>query len=174
MAETRGVKEYAKSLLQLLEASSESMNPIEVISSVIQTLPSEHQRPSKIQKISNFSADRADHYNLNKYGDKFMWECPENLRDRFSQNGQSLRRKLTPLEGVNRRVRVDNSPAENMSQSVFSRSSGQFAAPSVPSRRDNFRLRKPNTSRPPSMHVDDYVARERNVDGTTSNVIAVP
>ncbi|GKC84492.1 embryo defective protein, partial [Tanacetum coccineum] len=27
---------------------------------------------------------------------------------------------------------------------------------------------------PPSMHVDDYVARERNVDGTTSNVIAVP
>ncbi|KAK6147265.1 hypothetical protein DH2020_018177 [Rehmannia glutinosa] len=35
--------------------------------------------------------------------------------------------------------------------------------------------RKPNTSRPPSMHVDDYVARERNADGTnSSNVIAVP
>lgn len=100
-----------------------------------------------------------------------MWECPENLRD----NGQSLRRKLTPLEGVNRRLRVDNSPSENMTQSAFSRGSGQFPAPSIPTRRDTFRLRKPNTSRPPSMHVDDYVARERNVDGTTSsNVIAVP
>lgn len=171
-ATSRKVKEYANSLLQLLQTPSESD---EVISNVFQSLSSELQRPSKIQKISKFSSDRVEHYNLNSYGDKFMWECPENLRDRFSQNGQSLRRKLTPLEGASRRPRVDNSPSENMSQSAFSRGSGQFTAPSGPTRRDTFRLRKPNTSRPPSMHVDDYVARERNVDGTTSsNVIAIP
>ncbi|KVH90545.1 Protein virilizer [Cynara cardunculus var. scolymus] len=172
-ATSRQVKEHANSLLLLLQRPSESDD---VVSSIFQSLSSELQGPSKIQKISNFSIDRVEHYNLDSYADKFMWECPENLRDRFSQTGQSLRRKLTPLEaGASRRPRVDNSPAENMSQSAFSRGSGQFAAPSGPTRRDTFRLRKPNTSRPPSMHVDDYVARERNVDGTTSsNVIAVP
>lgn len=174
-ATSRQVKEYANSLLLLLQRPSDSVKADDVVSSIFQSLSSELQGPSKIQKISNFSIDRVEHYNLDSYADKFMWECPENLRDRFSQTGQSLRRKLTPLEGASRRPRVDNSPAENMSQSAFSRGSGQFAAPSGPTRRDTFRLRKPNTSRPPSMHVDDYVARERNVDGTTSsNVIAVP
>lgn len=163
------VREYANSLLDLLEKPSESVNSDEVISSVFKSLANENQGPLKIQKISNFSVDRVEHHNLNTCGDKFMWECPENLR----QNGQSLRRKVTPLEGANRRPRVDNSQAENMSQSVFSRGSGQFTAPSGPTRRDTFRLRKPNTSRPPSMHVDDYVARERNDGTTSSNVIAV-
>ncbi|KAK1417128.1 hypothetical protein QVD17_26250 [Tagetes erecta] len=168
------VKEYANSLRILLETPTDSIKDNDVIASVFQSVSSEVQRPSKIQKISSFSADRLDLLSLNSYGDKFMWECPENMRDPFSQNGQSLRRKLTPLEGANRRPRVDNSIGENTSQSAFSRGSGQFTAPSGPTRRDTFRLRKPNTSRPPSMHVDDYVARERNDGTTSSNVIAVP
>ncbi|XP_023749137.1 protein virilizer homolog isoform X2 [Lactuca sativa] len=165
------VNEYAESLSRLLQTPNESLKP-DVISSVVEEslFP---KRPSKIQKISNFTLDRSEHYNLNIYGDKFTWECPENLRDK---TGQSLRRKLTPLEGTNRRPRVENAPAENTNQSPFSRGpGGQFTTPVGPTRRDTFRLRKPNTSRPPSMHVDDYVARERN-DGTTtsSNVISVP
>ncbi|XP_071701386.1 protein virilizer homolog isoform X2 [Rutidosis leptorrhynchoides] len=162
------VREHVNSLLNLLEKTSESPISDEVISSVSKSLANENQPPSKIQKISNFSMDRLEHHNLD---DKFMWECPESLR----QNGDSSRRKLALLDGANRRPRLDNSQAENMSPSVFSRGgSGQFPAPSGPTRRDTFRLRKPNTSRPPSMHVDDYVARERNDSTTSSNVIAVP
>ncbi|KAI7728685.1 hypothetical protein M8C21_019056 [Ambrosia artemisiifolia] len=168
------VKEYANSLLLLLQTPDDSVKDNDTIASVFQSISSEGQRPSKIQKMSTFSADRLDLLSLHSYGDKFMWECPENMRDPFSQNGQSLRRKLTPLESATRRPRVDNSLGENTSQSAFSRGSGQFTAPSGPTRRDTFRLRKPNTSRPPSMHVDDYVARERNDGTTSSNVIAVP
>ncbi|KAF5772922.1 putative protein virilizer [Helianthus annuus] len=168
------VKEYADSLLRLLQTADDSVKDDDAFASVFQSISSEGQRPSKIQKMSSFSVDRFDLLSLNSYGDKFMWECPENMRDPFSQNGQSLRRKLTPLEGANRRPRVDNPLGENTSQSAFSRGSGQFTAPSGPTRRDTFRLRKPNTSRPPSMHVDDYVARERNDGATSSNVIAVP
>ncbi|KAL8217068.1 hypothetical protein R6Q57_023905 [Mikania cordata] len=168
------VKEYANSLSLLLQMPDDSVKGNDVIASVFQSMSSESQRPSKIQKISKFSVDRVDFLSLNSYGDKFMWECPENMRDPFSQNGQSLKRKLTPMDGATRRPRVDNSLGENTSQSAFSRGSGQFAAPSGLTRRDTFRLRKPNTSRPPSMHVDDYVARERNDGTTSSNVIAVP
>ncbi|KAL4591857.1 hypothetical protein LXL04_004831 [Taraxacum kok-saghyz] len=155
---------HTNSLSRLLQTPNESLKP-ELVSSVPELLP---KRPSKIQKISNFTLDRAEHYNLTTYGDKFTWECPENLRDK---TGQSLRRKLTPLEGPNRRPRPENAPPENTNQTAFSR---QFTPPVGPTRRDTFRLRKPNTSRPPSMHVDDYVARERN-DGTgSSNVISIP
>ncbi|XP_076952954.1 protein virilizer homolog [Bidens hawaiensis] len=167
-------KEHANSLLLLLQTPDDSAKDNDAIAGVFKSMPSESQRPSKIQKISNFSVDRADLLSLHSYGDKFMWECPENMRDPFSQNGQSLRRKLTPLEGANRRPRVDNPLGENPSQSAFSRGSTPFTAPSGLTRRDTFRLRKPNTSRPPSMHVDDYVARERNDGTTSSNVIAVP
>ncbi|KAI3829915.1 hypothetical protein L1987_04047 [Smallanthus sonchifolius] len=167
-------KEYANSLLLLLQTPNDSVKDNDSIASVFWSMSSEGQHPSKIQKISNFSIDRVDLLSLNSYGDKFMWECPENMRDPFSQNGQSLRKKLTPLEGATRRPWVDNSLGDNTSQSAFSRGSGQFTAPSGLTRRDTFRLRKPNTSRPPSMHVDDYVARERNDGTTSSNVIAVP
>ncbi|KAI3682539.1 hypothetical protein L1987_82588 [Smallanthus sonchifolius] len=167
-------KEYANSLLLLLQTPNDSVKDDDSIASVFRSMSSEGQHPSKIQKISSFSIDRVDLLSLNSYGDKFMWECPENMRDPFSQNGQSLRKKLTPLEGAARRPRVDNFLGENTSQGAFSRGSGQFTAPSGLTRRDTFRLRKPNTSRPPSMHVDDYVARERNDGTTSSNVIAVP
>ncbi|KAI3523135.1 hypothetical protein L1887_01192 [Cichorium endivia] len=153
---------HANSLLHLLQTPNESSKPDDLTSMFFDSFT---KPPSKIQKISNFTLDRAEHYNLNTYGDKFTWECPENLRDKTSQ---SLRRKLTPIEATNRRPRVENAPAEN------SRNSGQFTPPVGPTRRDTFRLRKPNTSRPPSMHVDDYVARERNDGSTTSNVISVP
>nr|XP_043628219.1 protein virilizer homolog isoform X2 [Erigeron canadensis] len=167
------VKEYANSLLALLEKPSDSINSDEINSSVYKSLANQNQGPLKMQKISNFSVDRLEHYNLNTFGDKFMWDCPENLRDRFSQSSQSIRRKPTPLEAANRRPRAENVVAENVNQNTFSRG-GQFIAPSGPTRRDAFRLRKPNTSRPPSMHVDDYVARERNDGTTSSNVIAIP
>ncbi|KAL2534542.1 embryo defective [Abeliophyllum distichum] len=115
-----------------------------------------------------------DDYSLDEFGDEFFWECPENLRDRLAQTGLPQKRKISSLEGPNRRPRGDNAAAEAITQSTFSRGSVPLAAPSGPTRRDTFRQRKPNTSRPPSMHVDDYVARERNADGTNSNVIAVP
>lgn len=131
------------------------------------------QSSSKIHKLKDCSSERVEDFSLSGFGDKFTWECPENLRDRMSQTALSAKRKMSSLEGVSRRPRGDQSPAETMAQTSYSRGLGA-AVPSVPSRRDNFRLRKPNTSRPPSMHVDDYVARERNVDGTTSsNVITV-
>lgn len=103
--------------------------------------------------------------------DKFLWECPEILPDK----GGALpaKRKLASLEGLGRRARGENPPADISASGSFSRGSGPASAPPGPTRRDNFRLRKPNTSRPPSMHVDDYVARERNVDGGT-DVIAIP
>lgn len=102
--------------------------------------------------------------------DKFVWECPETLPDKSSL---SLKRKMSPLDAPGRRGRGDNAPNDHIASTAFSRGSGPSAPSSGPTRRDNFRLRKPNTSRPPSMHVDDYVARERNIDGG-SDVIAVP
>ncbi|KAG5544925.1 hypothetical protein RHGRI_017401 [Rhododendron griersonianum] len=62
-----------------------------------------------------------------------------------------------------------------MGQDTFSRGSGPPIDHAGPTRRDTFRQRKPNSSRPSYMHADDYVARERSVDVTSSsNVIAVP
>lgn len=103
--------------------------------------------------------------------DKFLWECPEILPDK----GGALpaKRKLASVEGPGRRARGENPPADVSATGSFSRVSGPPSAPSGPTRRDTFRLRKPNTSRPPSMHVDDYVARERNVDSGT-DAIAIP
>lgn len=102
--------------------------------------------------------------------DKFLWECPETLPDKSSL---SLKRKMSPLDAPGRRARGDNTSTDHMASGAFPRGSGPSAPATGPTRRDNFRLRKPNTSRPPSMHVDDYVARERNIDGV-SDVIAVP
>ncbi|KAF6147683.1 hypothetical protein GIB67_003014 [Kingdonia uniflora] len=106
-------------------------------------------------------------------GDNFVWDCPDTLRDRLSSlSALSAKRKATSMEmGPNRRSRIDNSGAEIISSNVFTRAS---SVSSGPTRRDSFRHRKPNTSRPPSMHVDDYVARERNIDGvsSSSNVVS--
>lgn len=169
------VTEAANSLLLLLQSSTGSVKAEDVISSCGRLVPSDISGSSRIRKIENSSVDRrVEHYTLTEFGDKFMWECPENLRDRFSQTALPVKRKMSSLDGANRRPRGDNSPSEAIPPN-FSRGSGPFTVASGPIRRDTFRLRKPNTSRPPSMHVDDYVARERNVDGTTSsNVIAVP
>ncbi|KAG8097437.1 hypothetical protein GUJ93_ZPchr0013g36127 [Zizania palustris] len=73
-----------------------------------------------------------------EFGKRMVWELPDCSLDRQLMPGQSARRKLAL--------------GDNASHT----------------RRDTFRQRKPNTSRPPSMHVDDYVARERNIDGASS------
>ncbi|KAL7225923.1 hypothetical protein ACSBR1_021135 [Camellia fascicularis] len=167
------VKESAKSLLVLLQKPSGSVKTDDIISGALSS--SDVHVSSKMHKRADGSAGKAEDYNLGGLADKFLWECPENLRDRLSQTALPLKRKMPSLEGANRRPRGDNAPSETVVQNAFSTRSGPTIAPSGPSRRDTFRQRKPNTSRPPSMHVDDYVARERNVDGTTSsNVIAVP
>ncbi|CAI9097590.1 OLC1v1034059C1 [Oldenlandia corymbosa var. corymbosa] len=122
---------------------------------------------SRVHKIVDGSAERMEDHDLSEFGDKFAWDFPENLRDRLTETGQITKRKMSSLDGTSKRARVENASVETITQSTFSRSSLPPAT-SVPTRRDTFRLRKPNTSRPPSMHVDDYVARENN-----PNVIAV-
>ena len=78
------------------------------------------------------------------------------------------------MDGSGKPVKGETSVAEATGQNAFSRGMGSSTAPSGPTRRDTFRQHRPNTSRPPSMHVDNYVARERSVDGVSnSNVIAV-
>lgn len=102
--------------------------------------------------------------------DKFMWECPETLPERLLQTAPA-KRKMPPVEGLSRRGRGENSLAET-TQNTYSRGLGQSTTPTGPTRRDTFRQRKPNTSRAPSLHVDDYIAKERSADGVTnSNVI---
>ncbi|XP_065856562.1 protein virilizer homolog [Euphorbia lathyris] len=126
----------------------------------------------KIDQMSDTSAGKLDDFlNLGDFGEKFLWECPETLPDKSIPG----KRKLSSLDGAAKRAKGENSAADITSQSTFSRTLGPSTASSGPTRRDTFRQRKPNTSRPPSMHVDDYVARERNVDGSTnSNVISIP
>ncbi|KAH9287987.1 hypothetical protein KI387_032104, partial [Taxus chinensis] len=119
-------------------------------------------------------------YFLGRLADKFMWECPDSSPDRPTMPVPSLKRKTVSVDGSNRRQRGDGvgsvGGAEATATSSFVRTGGPTASSSGPSRRDTFRQRKPNTSRPPSMHVDDYVARERNNDGmsSSSNVVTVP
>lgn len=130
-------------------------------------------------KILSTAHVSAEHANSDLYlgvlGGKFCWECPETLPERLSQTTLPIKRKMPPAEGSNRRGRGDNSPAEISTQNSISRGLGPSTTPSGPTRRDTFRQRKPNTSRPPSMHVDDYVARERSADGgVASNAITVP
>ncbi|KAF8682053.1 hypothetical protein HU200_045513 [Digitaria exilis] len=98
-----------------------------------------------------------------EFAKRLVWELPDSSLDR--QLGQSARRKLALGENASRRVR-DNQVPEPTGQ--FSRGLSTTNASSGHTRRDTFRQRKPNTSRPPSMHVDDYVARERNIDGASS------
>ncbi|KAK6131594.1 hypothetical protein DH2020_034608 [Rehmannia glutinosa] len=166
------IKETSKLLLLLLQKSSGTE---EVDAEIANAYTSLLTPPvsSRIHKFTDRSVERIEDYSLDEA--TFFWECPENLRNRMTQTGLSAKRKISSLDGPNRHARGDNSVAETTSQSTFSRGSVPVTTPPGPTRRDTFRQRKPNTSRPPSMHVDDYVARERNADGTnSSNVIAVP
>ncbi|XP_051150201.1 protein virilizer homolog isoform X2 [Andrographis paniculata] len=165
------IKEVSRLLLLLLQ---KPMNPEEysAIASSYASLVSPIS--SRIYKFGDRKMDHIEDSTSDDIGAMFSWECPENLRNRLAQTGLSAKRKTSSLEGPNRHARGDALAAEATSQSTFSRGSAPVSTPTGPTRRDAFRLRKPNTSRPPSMHVDDYVARERNADGTnTSSVIAV-
>ena len=168
--------DYAKLLLLMLQNPAGSLDLGDIISSEdVPLSPNDVILSSRIHQMIDNSAEKVEDYCcLGGLEDKFLWECPETLPDRLLQTTLPAKRKMSSLEGPSRRARGDNSPAETVAQGAFSRALGPPSASSGPSRRDTFRLRKPNTSRPPSMHVDDYVARERNVDGVSnSNVIAV-
>ncbi|ESQ49495.1 hypothetical protein EUTSA_v10019873mg [Eutrema salsugineum] len=106
--------------------------------------------------------------------DKFSWECPETLPERLPQSSLPAKRKLPTVESSSRRAKGENSSVDIPTQSSIQRGLGSVSLPPAPTRRDTFRQRKPNTSRPPSMHVDDYVARERSVDTAgNSNAITI-
>ncbi|XP_043816325.1 protein virilizer homolog isoform X2 [Manihot esculenta] len=167
--------ESAKSLMLLLEKPTGSVALDHLMCSKgVSLLQNDVMVSQKMYHISDTNAGKSDDFlYLGDLGEKFLWECPETLPDRLSQSIPS-KRKLSSLDGAGKRVKGENSVAEVTGQNSFSRGLGPSATSSGPTRRDTFRQRKPNTSRPPSMHVDDYVARERNVDaGTNSNVIAV-
>ncbi|PIN17839.1 hypothetical protein CDL12_09499 [Handroanthus impetiginosus] len=165
------VKETANLLLLLLQKSfteEEATNASGCMSLFAPTVS------LRIHKIADRSMKHIEDHHLDEFEAKFFWECPENLRDRLTQTGVPGKRKISSVEGPSRHARGDNLVVEATAQSTFSRGTAPVTTPSGPTRRDTFRQRKPNTSRPPSMHVDDYVARERNADGNSSNVIAVP
>ncbi|MCL7035040.1 hypothetical protein MKW94_011950 [Papaver nudicaule] len=124
------------------------------------------------RKLDGYAEKADDYSSLGGLVDKFMWECPDSS-DRLGTSGLPQKRKMTSMEAPNRRSRGDN-PGVDLCPPPFTRGLGPPPASSGPTRRDTFRQRKPNTSRPPSMHVDDYVARERNVDGvsTGSNIVS--
>ncbi|XP_075637615.1 protein virilizer homolog isoform X2 [Castanea sativa] len=164
------VTKSTESLLSLLQKPTGSVKVDDIL---VPLLPNDVFISSKIHRLANGSTIKDDDYlNLGVLGDKFLWECPD---DRLSQTTISGKRKVSSVDGTSKRARGENSPAEVTPQGAYSRGLGPSNTPSGSTRRDNFRGRKPNTSRPPSMHVDDYVARERNIDNSSnSNVIAVP
>lgn len=131
--------------------------------------PSNEKTKESFQSIETID----DSYFVGALADKFMWECPDSSPDRPALPMPSLKRKSASVDGSNRRQRGDGigsgAGAEATATSLFVRTGGSTVSTSGPTRRDTFRQRKPNTSRPPSMHVDDYVARERNNDGMSSS-----
>ncbi|XVF76085.1 hypothetical protein PTKIN_Ptkin13bG0237800 [Pterospermum kingtungense] len=170
------VSESVKSLLLLFQNPTAAVKLDDTILYESLSFPQNNvQVPSRIHQFEEGIGEKADDdLYLGGFEDKFSWELPETLPDRLSQMALPTRRKLQPADSSNRRARGDNSVPEITNPTAFSRGLGPSTAPSGTTRRDTFRQRKPNTSRPPSMHVDDYVARERSVDGVTnSNVIAV-
>lgn len=88
--------------------------------------------------------------------DTIPWDCPKPLHERPVVTTRTLKRRvISTVEVASKRQRGDATVS-----AVASRTTVLVTS----SRRDTFRLRKPNTSRPPSMHVDDYVAREKSSD----------
>ncbi|KAM0980773.1 hypothetical protein COP2_014310 [Malus domestica] len=163
------VLESAKSLTLLLQKPSSLLKVDDVFSADSIPLPPNILVSSNIHIMPDGGAEMADDYLYQgSLGDKFQWDCPDK-----SSESNLKRKQPQSLDGPNRRARGENSTAETTNQNVFSRGLGSTIASSGPTRRDTFRQRKPNTSRPPSMHVDDYVARERNDGVSNSNVIAV-
>ncbi|KAH7554178.1 hypothetical protein JRO89_XS12G0126700 [Xanthoceras sorbifolium] len=162
-----------KALLLLLEKPTGSVNVDDIIFDEGILLSLDLPLSSNIHHMEDGNVEKADdHLYLAGLEDKFLWECPETLPDRLSQATLPTKRKMPPVEGLTRRTRGENSLTETTSQNTFSRGLGPSTTPSGPTRRDTFRQRKPNTSRAPSLHVDDYIAKERSVDGVSnSNVI---
>lgn len=161
----------ADSVQMVLEEGTDS--PSKVARSVVMTahlMPSLVDVPVNVESPFLFSnawkvVDSEEPFDCQEgeFAKRLVWELPDSSLDR--QLGQSARRKLALGENASRRVR-DNQVPEPTGQ--FSRGLNTANASSGHTRRDTFRQRKPNTSRPPSMHVDDYVARERNIDGASS------
>lgn len=167
------VTESTKNLLLVLQNFTGGVNDEVDAISLPSSLSSVTVSYSKIHKVASGSLRRIEENDLGEFGNKFVWECPENLRDRLTQTGASAKRKTPLTDGAIKRSKVENASSESISPAGLSR--GLVPPASLgPTRRDTFRQRKPNTSRPPSMHVDDYVARERNADGSNPNVITLP
>ncbi|XP_030553813.1 protein virilizer homolog [Rhodamnia argentea] len=165
------IPDSVKSLLLLLVNPIGAVDVVDIVFGEAVLSSNDDLVSTERQSVVDGCLERTDELlQLGGLGDKFLWECPETLPDKTAL---PLKRKMSSLEGQGRRGRGENAPSDLAASGAFSRGSGQSVASSGPTRRDTFRLRKPNTSRPPSMHVDDYVARERNVDGV-SDVIAVP
>ncbi|XP_021289040.1 uncharacterized protein LOC110420160 isoform X3 [Herrania umbratica] len=170
------VSESVKSLLLLFQKSTGTVKVDDTILNEILSLSqNDVQVPLRIHQMTQGNGGKADEdLYLGGFEDKFSWELPETLPDRLPQTALPTRRKLQPADSSTRRARGDNSVTEITNPNAFSRGLGPSTVLPGTTRRDTFRQRKPNTSRPPSMHVDDYVARERSVDGVAnSNVIAV-
>ncbi|KAI3939178.1 hypothetical protein MKX01_002046 [Papaver californicum] len=108
------------------------------------------------RKLDGYAEKADDYSSLGGLVDKFMWECPDSS-DRLGTSALPQKRKMTSMEVPNRRSRGNN-PGTDLTRGL--------GPPPL--------LLLPNTSRPPSMHVDDYAARERNVDGvsTGSNIVS--
>lgn len=122
---------------------------------------------ANVWKSTQEAEESSNEYNSGVFAEKFVWECPDSSPDRQPMSALLGKRKLTSADGAAKRMR-DNSGSEATGSNTFYRAVSMPSVSSAPSRRDTFRQRKPNTSRPPSMHVDDYVARERNIDGVSS------
>ncbi|XP_011094238.1 uncharacterized protein LOC105173993 isoform X2 [Sesamum indicum] len=161
------IKETANLLLRLLRKSSGTEEVDAAIASgytSLSTLPVS----SRIQRFANRSVGRIEEYSWDDFGATFFWECPENLRNRLAQTGLSAKRKISSLEGANRHTRGDNSVVEATSQNTFSRGSVPVTTPPGPTRRDTFRQRS-SSGRPPSIHVDVFMARQRERQGVAVN-----
>ncbi|GAB4834106.1 hypothetical protein Ancab_032360 [Ancistrocladus abbreviatus] len=171
-ANLQQVVESTKWLSFLLQKPIELVTLDKIVFGGVRLFSSDVPLFARIHLLTDGRTENEDDSDIGELGDMFQWECPENLRNRLSQAGLQGKRKMSSSDGAGRHGR-ENFPGDVQNMSL--RGSGPSVISSGPTRRDTFRQRKPNTSRPPSMHVDDYVARERNADGTTnSTVIAIP
>lgn len=155
------VKDSLKSMLSLLQGPSSSFGSGSEMSR------SDELPLSNIWMLNEVVKDISNEFSTGEFAEKFMWDCADSSLDRQLTPPLSSRRKLALADGPNKRARESLGP-EAVGSSVLSRGLSIASASSAPTRRDTFRHRKPNTSRPPSMHVDDYVARERNIDSASN------
>ncbi|XP_057778024.1 protein virilizer homolog isoform X2 [Salvia miltiorrhiza] len=163
------IKETASLLMLLLQKSS---GTDEADAEIIRCCTSLLTPPvsSRVHRFADRSMELIEDYGLDVFGTMFSWECPENMRNRMTQTGLSAKRKIS-LEGPNRHGRGENSVVEAASQSTFSRGMVPVTTPPGPTRRDTFRQRSAS-GRPPSVHVDVFMARQRerqNIAGVAVN-----